>query len=365
MSTLQATINPIVIDNRAAPPQTAGTTTIAYNKEQSEELWELPPGGSWSQLNVHQLTGLGDAADFSGSYSRTLTPGQIYRAGLFLQTQGPLTTDPIPRADLMVFAILKGPEVRNLIVTEDQNTGGTYHRHNVTTNVATSVALVGASRRPPTVDADGIPSLVDPDGGLAGPTGVAVNHTMDLLPLVPGNHYFFTVMVVDAQGNWEVRGSEFDTLRRKLTIKFPRVHIYNDGDSGKYGDGEFWFRVSAGNDGGALHALEDFHLPEMDIDDWSENGRPYPVGFAYAELEPQPIPPERPSIWVSSWAIEHDGIFDADEGAGALKGTKLGLPAGPGERVTNSSFTMDCPTTTVDDDFHYGVEVNYSVEYLP
>jgi hypothetical protein len=364
MAKLEATLNPIVVDNTITPPESSGTTQIDYEKEREEELWEIGPGGVWTTINVHLLTGQGNEADVTGSYTITLAPGQSYRVGIFTEEHGPLTTDPLPRADLTVFAIFKKPSARSLIVSVDQNTGGTWHRHVVTTNVATSVVLVGASRTPATVDNDGIPTLVDPDGASSSVLATGTSHTLDLMPLVPGNHYFFTVMVVDGVGNWEVRQSEFDTLKRKLTVKFPTIHIYNDGDPATHGEGEFWFRVSAGNDTGALHSLEDFHLPEMDIDDWSETDRPYAVGFAYAELEPQTIPPDQPSIWLSSWAVEYDGL-DPDEGAGDLRGRQLFLPAGPGEKVTNSAFTMDCPTTTVDDDFHYGVDINYSVEYLP
>jgi hypothetical protein len=365
MSSLEATVNPVVVDNTASPPETSRPTQIRYEKELSEELWVIPAGSTgWVEANVHLLTGQGDEADSQGTYPITLTPGQVYRAGLFRQDQGPLSTDQLPRADLTVFALWKKPAPGGLIVSEDQYTGGTWHRHTVTTNVPTSIAIVGASRTPPDHDGDGIPVLLDPDGGLTSPPTTTSNHTLDLLPLVPGNHYFFTVMVVDAVGNWDVRESQFDTLRRKLTVKFPTIHIYNDGDSATVGEGEFWFRVSAGNDVRPLHSLEDFYRPESDIDDWSETDRPYPLGFAYVELEPQSIPPDRASIWVSSWAIEHDGL-DADEGAGSALGELLWLPAGPTEKVTNRIFTMDCPTSTVDDDFHYGVDVNYSVEYLP
>ncbi len=59
------------------------------------------------------------------------------------------------------------------------------------------------------------------------------------------------------------------------------------------------------------------------------------------------------SVSVSSWGIEHDGIFESDEGAQGDQG--LFLPSGrDGETVTNKAFGMDCPTSTVGDDFHYG-----------
>jgi hypothetical protein len=161
--------------------------------------------------------------------------------------------------------------------------------------------------------------------------------------LVPGHHYFFTAMVIDAAGNWEVMQREFDTLKRKLIVQFPKIVVFNDGDDMDYGGGEFWFRVAAGSSRANLLSLEEFHLPTMDIDDWSKTGRPYTVGFAYVEPEPQTVAPKRTGIWVASWAIEHDGIGEANEAAGLLEGQELFLPVGPSEVVTNQSFMMDCP----------------------
>ena len=81
MSTITANPNPIVVDNTISPPEATGTTTVTYKKEPEEELWEMQPGASWAKVNVHTLTGLGDEADYSGTYSITLSPGQIYTAG--------------------------------------------------------------------------------------------------------------------------------------------------------------------------------------------------------------------------------------------------------------------------------------------
>lgn len=154
------------------------------------------------------------------------------------------------------------------------------------------------------------------------------------------------------------------TLKRKITVKFSTLHIYNDGDSATVGDdAQFWFRVSAG-DARPLNTLEEFHLPEMDIDDWSETDRPYPLGFAYVEFDPQTIPPDRTAVWVSSWATEDDSPL-GDDAAGSLPGLSLDLPSGPGEAVSNGIVLLDCGPTTDGSAFHHGVDVNYSVAYLP
>ncbi|OWK25102.1 hypothetical protein AJ87_14570 [Rhizobium yanglingense] len=180
--------------------------------------------------------------------------------------------------------------------------------------------------------------------------------------MVPGNVYHFTIMVVDAAGNWDVLKREFTTLGRKLTVRFPKMRILNDGDPSSVGEGEFWFRVSAGDDHHTMNILQDFHLPTMDIDDWSETGRPYVVGFGYVEDSFASIPPDRPRIWVASWGKEHDGPLESDEGAGNF-GMMLSLPTGQNENVPSRTVKLRCPTTTVDDDFNYEVDVTFSVEY--
>ena len=67
---------------------------------------------------------------------------------------------------------------------------------------------------------------------------------------------------------------------------------------------------------------------------------------------------------MGAWATEHDGIFDSDEGAAGDQ--YLPLPVGRGlETVSNRTLLMDCPISTTDDDFHYGVDVKWSVTYQP
>lgn len=111
-----------------------------------------------------------------------------------------------------------------------------------------------------------------------------------------------------------------------------------------------------------MNILQDFHLPTMDIDDWSETGRPYSIGFAHVENTFASIPTDRPNIWVGSWGVEHDGPLESDEGAGNFL-MKLSLPTGSRETVSSRTVKLRCPTTTTGDDFGYEVDVTFSVEY--
>jgi hypothetical protein len=359
MTQIKADISPIVVDKEAG--KTSGTTTINYDKERREELWEKTNGANWLQINVHVRTGLGDEANFAGAYPITLKPGGTYEVSVFAAGHGPLSTDPILVTALKIFCLWKKPEVRNLITDQNRSTGGTWHRHQVGTSVPTNIVTIGVSRKAPQVDSNGIPHLQMPDGEPTAPLTTTNNHLVEIKPLFPGNHYFFAVVVADAFGNWDVKQEEFTCLRRKITVEFQTIHIFNDGDPSSYGEGEFWFRVHKG----AFNqpkVIQDFHLPTQDIDDWSETDRPYPVGFAHVgSLEV--VEPGEQNVGVSSWGIEHDGALDFDEGASSL-GTFLPIPTGRFvENVSNNSLKMDCPTSTVDDDFHYGVDVRWSVEY--
>lgn len=362
MPRVLATPNPIVVDKEAG--ETQGTTTVSYEKERQQELWEQRSGGGWSQINVHVQTGLGDIADSQGHYPVTLKPGKVYEVCIFEENHGPRTTDPIRVACLKVFCLWKKPEERALITDQNTASGGTWHAHHVHTKVPTNIVTIGVSRVRPTLDGNGIPVLTSAEGAPTTPLTTSNDHFVEINPLLPGNHYFFLVLVTDSFGNWDFRQEELDTLRRKITVEFPTIHIFNDGDPFNDGEGEFWFRIYFGSPAQPVLVVDpDFHLPTQDIDDWGETDRPYSMGFAHAgPLEV--VTPATSRVSVGSWGIEHDGIFESDEGAQS-RDAVLPFPAGRFvETVTNSTFSMDCPSST-GDDFHYGVDVRWSVAYAP
>lgn len=348
----------IIVDNGAGAK--SGPSQIFYQKEERDELWLKDAGSTFQNPNVHFLTGKGDIADTKGDFFIKLKPGGVYEAGIYEEGHGPLTTDPIRLAHLLVYCIWKKPEVTNLITDHNRSVGGTWYKHQIATNVPTDIVLIGASIDPPQNDSNNIPHFKEPEGNLAQATTTTQNHFVEFLNLRPGNHYFFSVMVVDTLGNWDTFMEPFDTLRRKLTVQFTTLHIYNDGDPMGHGEGEFWFNVSEGT-----QVSQEFHLPTSDIDDWGETDRPYALGFAH--LGPlKSVDKGQESVEVMSRGIEHDGALESDEAAGLLTGVALPLPSGSMiETVTNSPFFLDCPIATTGDDFHFGVDIKYSVEYLP
>ncbi|HEY0078682.1 MAG TPA: hypothetical protein VGB73_08550 [Pyrinomonadaceae bacterium] len=357
MASLKAEPDIIVVDEDDG--ETYGNAEIKYQKEPYQELWERTPGSGWEQINVHVRTKVGDEADTAGRYEITLKPGEVYEVGIYDDDYGPLKGNPHPRANLKVYCLWKKPKVRSLITDRNQDTGGTWHWHQVGTNVPTNIVAIGVSQKPPTLDSNGIPRLIDVEGGPAALLGLTTNHSVEILPLSPGNHYFFVAVVSDVFGNWDVLEVEFVTLRRKLTIEFATLHIYNDGDGSSVGEGEFWFGVYEGE-----QIVKEFYLPTHDIDDWSESDRPYPVGFAHIGV-PTVVQTGQAGVRVDSHGIEHDGLFENNEAAGFLP-VFVPIPSGRYvETVTNEVFRMDCPIATVDDDFHYGVDVRWSVEYKP
>ena len=279
MTNVTAAANPIVVDKSVA---NSGTTTITYEKDRDEEMWERLAGGSWTQVtntDLFKRVATATAAEkgifaLGGSpLPPPLKPGMAYEVGIFTQQRGPLTTDPIRKAYAKVFCVWKKPTVRKLITDQNRDTGGTWHWHQIHTLVPTDVAIIGVSRKPMTIDSDGIPHLVSPDGAPTAPPATGTDHKVEINPLLPGHPYFFAAVVTDAFGNWEVVQETFTTKRRQLTVQFPAIHIYNDGDPNSYGEGEFWFRVFTGARN-YPHVLEDFHLGTQDIDDWNESDRP-------------------------------------------------------------------------------------------
>ena len=360
MSKLSATPDIVVVDPDIG--QSSAPTTIAYEKFRDEELWTRRSGGAWTQENVHLLTGLGDAADADGSYAVSLRPGDVYEVGVFQFRHGPTSTDPIRSASLTVFALLKKPHEAPLITDQNFDFGGTWCFHQVVTRIPTNIVAMAVSRRPPVIDSDGIPHAVDPDGTLSPERALTSNHRHQILDLFPGNQYFSSVVVADAKGNWEIRERTFTTLRRVVLIEFPRITVLNDGDPFAHGEGEFWFRVHTGANNMPT-VLQDFHQATTDIDDWSEQGRPYAMGFAYVG-KPEAVTAEAYEVSVASWAIEHDGFLEADEGAASKGDGRLRFPSGFQVENAKGALILDCPFSTTGDDFHYNVDVTWSVSYV-
>lgn len=361
MASIRASVNPVLID--VDQGAMVGTSTITYDKWRDDELWMRRDGAGWEWLkHPEDIPGLvGPAPDIAGSFVVALAPGEFIEFGVFTTERGP-ESDP----DLLARVELSGLARRHrsdLILSTDQNTGGTWHAHVVTTDVDTRLAVVAACRAPVLVDADDYPH-VDASGGVDGvllATGAwGTTHELRIDGILPGSHYHLLVLVVDPGGRWDYRIAEFDALRRELTVQFTTLHIYNDGDPSSVGEAQFRFWVDYRLGVGQFDRIREFFRPGADIDDWGETDRPYPLGFAYVS-GPQQVLDGQQHVYVSSIGHEDDG-WEGDEVAWSVPPRPIVPPIGPGETVTGAGFLLDCPPAA-QDDFHYGVDVTWSVHY--
>ncbi|MGB3327897.1 MAG: hypothetical protein WBA46_03025 [Thermomicrobiales bacterium] len=365
MTSLTSKHNPIVVDRSSG--MTSGSTRVSYTKTLDERLWiRSMPGGTWETPNLFSLIGTA-TAETKGDFPITLRPGSWFDAVILGQDQEPIDDqfDPLPPARLTVPCVWLVPE-QSLIVESGGETGGTWHEHGISTVTTTSIARIGASRSPIVLDGNGMPIMAELDGWPQSPLTTSGFHAVQLAPLLAGCHYWFAVMVTDEFGNWDVLQDEFNTLARELTVGFDTLHIFNDGDSGTHGEGEFWFRVEFHPDPWDIQEIESFHQPEMDIDDWSETDRPYSLNasFKHNGLS-QRVHDGEMEVYVASWAKEDDSPFGYDA-AGFPRGEPLGLPAGKGkEAVSNRPFRIDCPPSNDGSAFHYAVDGRWSVKYVP
>jgi hypothetical protein len=364
MATLNANPNPVVIDNTTNPPQPNAPGVITYEKEPDEELWERLPGSDWARVRTAR-------GKPSGNHPMSLRPGDQYVAGVYAPLKGPKTVDPVVLTTITVCGILKRGRVSLILPDRNEDTGGTWRFHKLLTGVNTHLVLAEASRTPMRLDSNGIPRLPNPDGVPSKPPSLVAftQHEVELVALLPGNHYFFLAMVTDERtGNWDVLLTEFDTLKRKLTVQFPRIVVRNDGDDAAFSEADVWFSVRQGSDPTQAIKLDEFHLHFPYLDDWSNTGRPYSVGFAHIGV-PASVQPGQEKVYVASWGVEDDPVWDERAGLQDF-GRELPLPVGRFETVSNGALTIGCyPRRDLPGGsqatFHYDADVLFSVDYVP
>jgi hypothetical protein len=188
--------------------------TIGYEKDDSEELWENT-GSSWvGPINVYLRVGTKEAG-YRGKLVTTLGPGMIYQICIARAAEGPLSARFVPQDFVTIFGLLTKPPETALVKEYTLDFGGTWSSHRIITQVPTTIVEIGVSRKPISLDGQGIPVL-DPNLSDGSPTTPPLglppapptrttNHVVEINPLLPGNDYFFTVLVMDPSGNWEVR----------------------------------------------------------------------------------------------------------------------------------------------------------------
>ncbi len=362
MANLASDPDIIIVDPAIA---TSGLATISYSKLPDEELWFRLGTTPWTMINENIATGQRGAPPLSkGKYTISLLPGDRYELGVFTPDHGPTTLDPLRQASLVVFCLLKKPAAQSLIMDTNELVGGTFYWNRILTSKPTNIVEIGVSERAPAFDQIGLPRLPERRGSIL-PSLFTTDHRSEFTPLFAGNHYFFTVIVVDVFGNWDQKVMQLDTLRRTVTIDFPEVIVNNDGDALSHGKAEFWFKIlEDGRD------VVEFNRPTADVDDWGKKGRPYSLAFPdgtpfHHVIGPKPAIKGHNSISVYIHGTEYHEWPEEDEKAVMPFRHSLNIPFGRfTETVNKEVFWVSCGTGGIND-FDFDAKVVFSVSYSP
>ena len=279
MASLSAFPSLVVVDRKAGARN--GKTDILYQGDAASSrrpfLWERIVGGPWTRVAPLDppriISSPSGNPDRDGVFSQTLKPGQVYQVVLYNVVHiDPNDIDPSraspeqrPEASVTVVAMLAEPEETNLIVSQDQNVGGTFFRKVVETAVPTFVMLQ-VSQSPPFTDAQGIERFLAPLGTAMGLS--STRHDRRIEPLLPGNDLFYLMRLVDQDGNWQTVSDQFRTLKRTVKVSFDVLHIINDGVEND-GTAEFRIWVMEGDS-----SVKDYFFG--DVDNFPITDRPSP-----------------------------------------------------------------------------------------
>jgi hypothetical protein len=198
------------------------------------------------------------------------------------------------------------------------------------------------------------------------------DHHLEALDLLPGHHYFATVLLIDNEGCWSSFEENFTTLRRRVTVTFTGLEVVNDVGDNAAGKAQLKFQILRG----ARYSRD----MEIEREFPYENGNPsYKIDGRHINLEPldlthvmgpeKVMPQDRyVAIRVLGTGDDSNGgisSFGSDESASSYA-WPLTLPTGTGkEQVINArEFAHAFPKEPPNHNFEFKVTVRYSVEYM-
>ncbi|MEV0272749.1 hypothetical protein AB0H43_28550 [Hamadaea sp. NPDC050747] len=367
---------------------TVGFTTVKYDFEgHSYALWHryvgLPgqPGVPQPWRKVSLLEKLLD------TYPDP-TPQQQQRA----EHEGRFTSAPIHPGQQLEYGIMMDPDLdpnvgalagemvsRITIIGLGEHTdadwigdeyidiGGTYYFHQLDTfpHGATVLRLqIGAD--PPVRDAYGQNIVAQPLVTVWSPYGG--NHAVEAKPLLPGNVYFATILIVDTTtGQWTERDpNPFRTKRRRIELRFPVIEVVNDGDPAGSGEAEFAVAVFEGRSNGPVVRVDGRQLGDDDNPRDVSTGDWFATNMTPIVIGPKVVTPDFAEVWVVASGTEYDGIGESNEHASSEPYAPgfLPMPVGRGlETVNLQGLTYTARPWASGDDFAFRLYMNYDITY--
>ena len=232
----------------------SGTVTISWSFPGEEIKLEesLTKVGSPTSFQRRPIP---DTQLVSGSYTQTLTPGDVYEVRAFPRNISFAGMGEAEKArwsigNVVVHA-LQLPT--NLQTDFNERVGGTFYRYTIATTGTSTHAIMEIGTAPSVAGPAGFRTMPSPMMTVTSfdPATTVHNLTTDKLDLLPEDRAqladarFALIRVSDATGGWEQIERTFKTLDRKPTIDFKKVDAQSLGEPPSETEGEMEFKLEA------------------------------------------------------------------------------------------------------------------------
>jgi hypothetical protein len=364
MSTIRAEKTTLLLDAGASDQ-----TTIFYNVDSNPAIvFQRDLGGAWKgPLDLRQKardegktnSQINDARFFGDFKSELLSPGRIIQYGI-LPAGLPERTNPKGLSDnsfeqiSTVVALLKQTGPTNFITDGNEATGGTFRFRQINTLPADTAMIFKIGKQGQGIavqDPSGLWRLTKTEHTLV--SGWGKNHELEATPLLPGNVFASTILLVDKSGRWQSMSEYFSTLQRTVKVDLVELHIDNDGDTAANSRAGFRLEI---HEGQAVPAT--FEVPERDIGDGDDIDLTN-ENFS-ATMGPKTITEDNHDVAVFVWGYDEDGIEANEHAESGL--IPLSIPNGRlNETVTNADTWLQAYPT--EGDIEFKARVRHSVNY--
>jgi hypothetical protein len=195
-------------------------------------------------------------------------------------------------------------------------------------------------------------------------------HVLEAATLLPGHEYFVTLRLSDRDGRWSLPATDpFATKRRTVTLGFPVIHLFNDGDNHGSGEAEFGVSVYRGEWDGQMRHVGGRQLADDDNPMTVTTGMPdFATGFAPLTIGPDRYRSHKDCVKVIVHGVEYDGIGESNEhAANFLHHDSLGaipMPTGRGKETVALDGTWHTALPMAGSDtFSFALFVWWQISY--
>jgi hypothetical protein len=373
-----------------------GSTTLEYDSPAKAAIWRRLDGDKWQELDLIEFARRARRRDLTAEEAEEaerrgrfqtagMRAGQVLQYGLLINSPGVDPNSASFKAEqfyeiVTIVAILAGASETGWIHDQSSSVGGTFYFRQVVTGPLrtadpriTTMRLEVGQKRPVRHPSAGIWHLPYPKQVVVSP--IATEHRLEALDLLPGHHYFVTILLIDNEGRWISFQEQFTTLRRRVTVTFTGLEVVNDGDDDAPGEADFRFQILRGARYWRDMKIErEFPYENGSFSDM-RNERHIslePQNFTHV-MGPEKVMPKDRYLAIRVLGSEADlhggnrffSLFSSDEPASSHE-WPLPLPTGLGkEQVINArEFAHAFPKEPLKHRCEVKVTVMYSVEYM-